>query len=95
MELLSPFFLGIISAILSFLIMRATGFNIRGIIVAVPIVMILLPFILLTIQAPTLSSETITQSLTAYLTNFVNFLPSLLIGQIGGAIVGLFIRPNN
>lgn len=75
--------------------MRATGFRIGGILAAIPIVLVLLPFVLLTIQAATLSSATIIQSLTAYITNFVNIVSSLLVGQLGGAIIGLVLRSNN
>jgi len=94
MELVTPFILGIISAIVCFLIYRFSGLNIRGIVASVPIVFILLPLVILTFQASSNPENTI-QNLNVYLTNFVEYLPALLMGQLGGMLGGFFFRPPN
>ena len=86
MEFLGEFILAFAAASIGFLIHRIVGFNIYGFISAIPLIFIMIPFVLLTISAPSLTTSELISNLNFYLTNFTKFLPSLIIGHVAGAM---------
>lgn len=87
MELLGQFILGVIAALLGYVIHRSFGFNITGFFSVIPIIYLLVPILLLTIATPHMSTFAIIDSLNIYMQNFAQVLPSLVFGHLGGALV--------
>jgi hypothetical protein len=94
MEFFWQFVFALVAASIGFLIHRKIGFNIAGIFTAIPLIFLLMPFVILTITAPSLTISQVTSSLNLYLTNFAAFLPSLIIGHVAGAFAGALFGNN-